>query len=224
MFAVLVRSTFVLAILFIALHFANGGIISESAISESRYSRSHSLGSSYTFDRRDGWEQVNVTNLQYKYPTSNTSESNSKSAKRSTTSSGGIGSAVNTVAKMEGIGAAETVKITWYSGDDLKNPSCWANPGWAPTDSSFACALTLEGWVGHPGCLHFLELCNGPDICVFVRVVDSCAGCAKGTKHVDLTKAAFEALADLNLGVLRVQMRIATDPDKWFESLWGPKN
>ena len=58
-------------------------------------------------------------------------------------------------------------------------------------------------------------VCNGPDKCVFVRVVDSCAGCAEGSSHVDLTKAAFGCLADLDAGILQVQMRPATEPSRW---------
>lgn len=112
-------------------------------------------------------------------------------------------------------------------------------------DNSFACALTLEGWTTRPKCFKFLEgtfsftfkvffssltwltfvvvVCNTPKKCVFVRVVDTCAGCAVGSKHVDLTKAAFSALADINEGVLTVQMRPATDPKDWYEDLWGPQ-
>lgn len=69
-----------------------------------------------------------------------------------------------------------------------------------------------------------LAVCNGPKKCVFVRVVDSCAGCAVGSKHVDLTKSAFSQLANLNEGILNVQMRLATEPDDWFEDLWGPQH
>ena len=53
---------------------------------------------------------------------------------------------------------------------------------------------------------------------MFVRVVDSCAGCDAGSKHVDLTKAAFGQLASLDEGALTVQMRLATDPSEWFGS------
>lgn len=60
-------------------------------------------------------------------------------------------------------------------------------------------------------------VCNTPKKCVFARVVDSCAGCAKGSKHVDLTKAAFGGLADLPVGELTVHMREATDP---LEGWW----
>ena len=67
-------------------------------------------------------------------------------------------------------------------------------------------------------------VCNGPKKCVFVRKVDTCAGCAPGSKHVDLTKGAFSQLADPDEGVLNVQMRHATDPDEWYEDLWGPKH
>ena len=101
-------------------------------------------------------------------------------------------------------------------------------------DGSFAAALTLEGWTTKPKCFKFLEreltfpsmsarvrlisclVCNSPKKCVFVRVVDSCAGCAKGSKHVDLTQAAFKELADLDKGLLTVQMREATDPNGWY--------
>ncbi|PIL37244.1 hypothetical protein GSI_00937 [Ganoderma sinense ZZ0214-1] len=71
---------------------------------------------------------------------------------------------------------------------------------------SFAAALTLAGWESKPECFKFLERC------------------AEGSKHVDLTKAAFTKLADLDEGLLTVQMRQATDPmDGWLEELWGPK-
>ena len=68
-----------------------------------------------------------------------------------------------------------------------------------------------------------MTVCNTPKKCIFVRVVDSCAGCAPGSKHVDLTKAAFSQLAELNEGVLTVQMRMATEPKDWYEDLWGPQ-
>ncbi|KAG8912035.1 hypothetical protein FRC01_005335 [Tulasnella sp. 417] len=129
----------------------------------------------------------------------------------------------STVDDLKGTGKAEDVIITWYTGQDLKNPSCWPQSKWAPTDESFACALTLEGWDSKPDCFKFLELCNGPSKCIFVRVVDTCAGCKKGSKHVDLTKAAFSQLADLDTGKLTVQMRLATTPLDWFEDLWGPR-
>ena len=64
--------------------------------------------------------------------------------------------------------------------------------------------------------LIFAKVCSSTKKCVFVRVVDSCAGCAKGSKHVDLTQAAFKELADLDTGLLTVQMRQATDPEGWY--------
>lgn len=66
-------------------------------------------------------------------------------------------------------------------------------------------------------------MCNTPKKCVFVRVVDTCAGCAKGSKHVDLTRAAFGELADYDDGIVTVKMRMATEPDTWSEKLWGPQ-
>ncbi|KAH8106122.1 hypothetical protein BXZ70DRAFT_1004403 [Cristinia sonorae] len=265
---------------------------------ESRYARAHSLGNNYHFSTRDGWQTVNITNLQYKYrrdlikddsvddddltgniysqenddldtlskrtgknatfnppskskgksssktksqskaaPASkgskkDSSKSSSKSANKSSksskklkkTSANSLTSSVKSIlASLKPKGKAEPVTITWYTGHDLENPSCWPNPIWAPSDASFACALTLEGWTTRPSCFKFLELCNTPKKCVFVRVVDSCAGCKKGSKHVDLTQAAFKELASLDEGLLQVQMRQATEPDGWLENLWGPK-
>ncbi|OBZ76632.1 hypothetical protein A0H81_04002 [Grifola frondosa] len=239
---------------------------------ERRYTTAHSLGDTYQFDPRDGWQTVNVSNLQYKYNhlddsldtadsshgghlstrTNNKSKSKPKSkakpyaktqsnakphanaktqsdAKVSNSASSKalnvIGSSFKSIINsIKAIGASEPVTITWYTGHDLLNPSCWDNPSWAPTDNSFACALTLEGWTNKPKCFGFLELCNTPKKCVFVRVVDSCAGCAKGSKHVDLTQAAFKQLADLRTGLLTVQMRAATQPNGgWLKELWGPE-
>jgi hypothetical protein len=37
------------------------------------------------------------------------------------------------VDSLKGVGETEPVTITWYTGHDLENPSCWPNPTWAPT-------------------------------------------------------------------------------------------
>ncbi|KZT62960.1 hypothetical protein CALCODRAFT_6684 [Calocera cornea HHB12733] len=110
-------------------------------------------------------------------------------------------------------GTSESVKVTWYSGNGLLDPSCWAEAIWQPTDTSYVCALTLEGWSDKPKCFTFLELCNGSK-CVSCRVVDTCAGCQG--KHVDVSQATFEALAPLSQGVIEgVKMRLASKPAQW---------
>ncbi|OCH90682.1 hypothetical protein OBBRIDRAFT_581679 [Obba rivulosa] len=264
---------------------ARMGSVITAAIVLTALMTSHSLPESYHFDPRDGWQTVNVTNLQYKYspaeveseaeestislskraskkshakktskktakktttkstksksssksakPSSNSTKSSSKDTKSSSDSksSSGLSSVSDLLSgamkkvmdSFKAIGDPEKVEITWYTGHDLLNPSCWSNPTWSPTDESFACAVTENGWKAKPECFKFLELCNSPKKCVFARVVDSCAGCAVGSKHVDLTKAAFTQLANLDEGVLNVQMRPATDPDGWLEDLWGPQ-
>lgn len=137
---------------------------------ESRYARAHSLGNSYQFDARDGWQSVNITNLQYKYSrddddddpdeeihdtletragkkttTKSKAKTTSKSKpKKNTTSNSQATSATSKVSKvtssfkkvvdtLKGIGKAEPVTITWYTGHDLENPSCWSKSVWAPT-------------------------------------------------------------------------------------------
>ncbi|KAF9058071.1 RlpA-like double-psi beta-barrel-protein domain-containing protein-containing protein [Panaeolus papilionaceus] len=208
-----------------------------------RYTTAHSLGEDYLFDARDGWEGVNVTNLAYKYRrhfsaddviNSNASplaprakkpstKESAKSSRPSAAAGGLVGFISQLFKGLKGLGKPEPVTITWYTGHDLQNPSCWKNGEWAPTDRSFVAALTLDGWNNKPKCFKFLELCHTPKKCVFVRVVDTCAGCAAGSKHVDLTRAAFGQLADFDKGVLQVQLRSATEPNDWLDDIWGPK-
>jgi len=87
------------------------------AASESRYSRTHSLGDSYKFDARDGWQTVNVTNLQYKYRRSHDSASNTsflqaRSAGQSEPQPV-LKDAVEKTIKV--IGSAIDVVITWWA-------------------------------------------------------------------------------------------------------------
>ncbi|EJD53683.1 hypothetical protein AURDEDRAFT_133384 [Auricularia subglabra TFB-10046 SS5] len=191
------------------------------------YNAPHSYGRSFTFDRHDGWEKMDVTNEQYKYGNATNVESVVPRSRKAKAKAGAKGFGFHALDSawnnLKGIGKSTSVLITWYTGHDLINPSCWSNSGWAPTDESFACALTLTGWTTKPKCFSFLEICNGSTKCIFVRVVDTCAGCKAGSKHVDLTKAAFAALADLDVGILNVQMRPATQPKTWREDLWGPR-
>ncbi|KAJ7781346.1 hypothetical protein B0H16DRAFT_1818449 [Mycena metata] len=195
---------------------------SSREIARSKYTKSHSLGESYTFDPRDGWQTFNATNLDYKR-TKKTSGGKQDSILKSLTTSFSA-NLFNAINGMKGLGQQQKgVVITWYTGHDLLNPSCWANTPWAPTDESFVCALTLQGWDEKPKCFSFLELCNDKKECVFVRVVDTCAGCAAGSKHVDLTRGAFSQLADLNKGITTVRYRPATEPAEWLEEIWGPK-
>ncbi|KAF8558873.1 hypothetical protein OG21DRAFT_1574943 [Imleria badia] len=180
---------------------------------------SHSLTESYQFDPRDGWESVMVTNLRYKYrrsPTpfpgmtsATTSAINSGSALKRPSSTNSQRSSTKSVFRSAG------ESLTEYTGHDLLNPSCWTETTWSPTDESFVAALTLDGWLEKPKCFKFIELCHNSTKCIFARVVDTCAGCERGSKHVDLTQAAFKELAPLSEGVLNVQMREASDPTDW---------
>ncbi|KAF9452455.1 hypothetical protein P691DRAFT_660930 [Macrolepiota fuliginosa MF-IS2] len=209
-------------VLFSILDVAEGKPNTARAVGMQKYTRPHSLGENYMFDARDGWQMINITNLQYKYRRNHTDTRQPNDAHgqegRPSPKSGSGWDIQGTISRlMKGTGNPTRVVITWwycrYTGHDLENPSCWSNGKWAPTDESFACALTLHGWSDRPQCFQFIELCNGPKKCIFVRVVDSCAGCAQGSKHVDLTKGAFKHLADPEVGRLDgVRMRVATEP------------
>lgn len=123
--------------------------------SEMAYARSHSLGRDYSFHERGGWEPANISNpISFPRPltrrsfpgsdTTNTSlglsdaETSSLVSKRTKKPSitdtlvHAINSAWN---GLRGSGNSEKVKITWYTGQDLQNPSCWPDPTWAPTVS-----------------------------------------------------------------------------------------
>lgn len=183
----------------------------------------------------------------------NNSKSKSKPKSKSVNPKSAASKVTSSIKKivdsMKGTGNSEPVTITWYTGHDLENPSCWSNPSWAPTVRYMYAhaSLYIDFCLGRVFCMRFdsgrldhqtqvlqiprtqvvvfqlhdeylidyFVVCNSPKKCVFVRVVDSCAGCAKGSKHVDLTQAAFKELADLDTGLLTVQMRQATDPDGW---------
>ncbi|KAJ7638719.1 hypothetical protein FB45DRAFT_409832 [Roridomyces roridus] len=190
---------------------------------KSRYTQPHSLGDSYAFDPRDGWQSLNASSSHSQHRRG-TSEK-VVPAQKSGFSLFGVAQVMGAVINgLRGQGDSEPVTITWYTGKDLLNPSCWSNTEWAPTDSSFVCALTLEGWQNKPQCFKFIEVCKGPSKCVFVRVVDSCAGCADASHHIDMTKGAFSVLEDPDQGTATVMARPASgDPDSWYEDLWGPQ-
>ncbi|KAI9512162.1 hypothetical protein F5148DRAFT_51988 [Russula earlei] len=197
---------------------------------EHEYAKAHSLGSGYSFDPKDGWQTVNVSNLSYKHSPRSL---DIRGIPKVTTPQPPLIDRLKGMVEKLWKGIQFWVKkenpvkvaITWYTGKDLLNPSCWKNPVWAPTDHSFVCAVTQEGWTSKPKCFDFLELCISSKKCIYIRVVDSCAGCAKGSQHVDLTKAAFNELADLDQGLLTgIYMREAGEPSKWSEDLWGPKH
>ena len=61
----------ILAVIFASLHLALASYLpsdqNHSTATEPKYTRVHSLGRGYTFDPRDGWQTVNVSNLSYKY-------------------------------------------------------------------------------------------------------------------------------------------------------------
>ncbi|RXW14394.1 hypothetical protein EST38_g11456 [Candolleomyces aberdarensis] len=199
---------------------AGQGTVVRAVSGTNRYDKAHSLGDNYRFDPRDGWQVANASDLEYKYRqelgSANVQRRAAKHHDHVKHTGQGVGGALNkllkTIGGMLGFGKPQPVTITWYTGHDLKNPSCWANGKWEPTDASFVAALTEYGWHEKPKCFKFIEL-------------DTCAGCAANSKHVDLTKAAFGELADFDRGILTVQYRHATDPDSkdWNEKLWGPR-
>ena len=85
------------------------------AISQSKYTVAHSLGDDYSFDPRDGWQAVNVTNLDYKYQFRK-EHSPQRRGKGKSALGDAIGGVVKNIWKgLKGIGSKEPVTITWYA-------------------------------------------------------------------------------------------------------------
>ncbi|KAH9808744.1 secreted protein [Melampsora americana] len=98
---------------------------------------------------------------------------------------------------------AMSVVITWYTGHDLLYPSCVTSSDWAPTDDSMVAAVTIA-WSDKPACGKFVKIRHASDKekSIVVRIMDSCGGCASGIPHIDLTKAAFTGLYELDVGLV----------------------
>lgn len=134
-------------------HLVIAGVSSKArALYKSRYTQTHSLGSSYTFDPRDGWQSVNVTNMARKYEKRNNTPQHSDVSQSGKTKpvSEHIASVFKSIFKLlKPHGPFQKGKTTWYlaclydnpmkltmeryTGNDLKNPSCWQQPSWSPT-------------------------------------------------------------------------------------------
>jgi hypothetical protein len=82
-----------------------------------------------------------------------------------------------------------------------------------PADGLFV-ALSPGEYDNAAACGGYLEV-HGPDGSVRVEVIDQCPGCAAG--HIDLSEAAFAAIAPLNAGLVNVTYQPLASP-----SLPGP--
>ena len=82
-----------------------------------------------------------------------------------------------------------------------------------PADGLFV-ALSPGEYDNAAACGGYLEV-HGPDGSVRVEVIDQCPGCAAG--HIDLSEAAFSAIAPLNAGLVNVTYQPLVNP-----SLPGP--
>lgn len=82
-----------------------------------------------------------------------------------------------------------------------------------PADGLFV-ALSPGEYDNAAACGGYLEV-HGPDGSVRVEVIDQCPGCGAG--HIDLSEAAFSAIAPLNAGLVNVTYQPLVNP-----SLPGP--
>jgi hypothetical protein len=84
---------------------------------ELKYSRAHSLGRDYTFDPRDGWQNVNISHRSYKYTTSSSKAHKANKASPNTLPKVVTSPAENAIDRifkgLKATGEAEEVSITW---------------------------------------------------------------------------------------------------------------
>src|SRR5580692_8329195 len=128
----------------------------------------------------------------------------------------GMSQAVGTracAAVLPAAGAAQAGEVsgiaTHYVLQSLPNCSYPA----PPADGLFV-ALSPGEYDSAAACGGYLEV-HGPDGSVRVEVIDQCPGCGAG--HIDLSEAAFSALAPLNAGLVDVTYQPLVNP-----SLPGP--
>jgi hypothetical protein len=77
-----------------------------------------------------------------------------------------------------------------------------------PADGLFV-AMPPDEYASAAGCGGYLEV-HGPDGSVRVEVIDQCPDCGAG--HIDLSEAAFSALAPLNAGLIDVTYQHVASP------------
>lgn len=122
----------------------------------------------------------------------------------------GMSQAVGTRACAAVLSAGEVSGIaTHYVLQALPNCS-YPSP---PADGLFV-ALSPGEYDNAAACGGYLEV-HGPDGSVRVEVIDQCPGCGAG--HIDLSEAAFSAIAPLNAGLVNVTYQPLVNP-----SLPGP--
>lgn len=78
-------------------------------------------------------------------------------------------------------------------------------------------------WSSKPACGKFVKIrhADKKSKWIVVRILDSCAGCATGSAHIDLTTGAFKKLYDLDVGsVSGLQAQMVSPPlgHKWTKA------
>ncbi|KAK0532790.1 hypothetical protein OC834_002060 [Tilletia horrida] len=110
------------------------------------------------------------------------------------------GSSTSSKSKAKDGAGNQLAKVTWYSGKHLLNPACG---GPSPSDHALVAAVNRHSPFASCGDVLTLRSPHSPAHTVRVRIVDWCDTCSASEPWFDLTKGAFEKLADLEVGVLK---------------------
>src|SRR6266576_1407705 len=95
------------------------------ALHKSRYTQTHSLGDSYSFDPRDGWQSINVTNTARNYEKRHNEpqHSDSSQGEKKRPVSEHITGVIESIFKLlKPYGQFEKGVATWYSASLFDNP------------------------------------------------------------------------------------------------------
>lgn len=95
-------------------------------------------------------------------------------------------------------------KVTYYSGNQLKNPRCPGHKN--PNDNSMIAAVSADSPFNCGDRVKITDHHSGKD--AIVTVIDRCAGCT--ADWIDVTKGVFRKMAPLDKGVIHgVSMTMA---------------
>lgn len=116
--------------------------------------------------------------------------------------------------------AAESSSSSSGSGETFEGEATYYTPGlgacgWTNSDSDFIAALNVDQFNsfgsmsnGNPVCGKMVEISYNGGTPIQVEITDKCPGCAYG--DLDLSPAAFSALADQSLGRIDISWQFAS--------------
>jgi len=99
--------------------------------------------------------------------------------------------------------------ITFYDGASLNNAACYGRGGLPKYNAKPSDLIAAVSMKGESMCFKCLKITNKKKS-VIVKIIDKCASCKPN--HIDLSPAAFNTLADSDLGVVKITFEPVSCP------------